>query len=116
MEQHNSLFPSVQDWVRLGVIQVEQDLWTISDESWDLICCRYAVHLILLILLMRWRTVQAGLLRANPCGLFSDAGRIHLRRGARWEDHVHLRDGLGPLGPVSGATARLRLPVLALGP
>lgn len=32
----------------------------------------------------------------------ADAGRIHLRRGTGREDHVHLRDGVGPLGTVSG--------------
>lgn len=34
--------------------------------------------------------------------LFADVGRIHLRRGPRWEDNVHFRDSVGPFRTVSG--------------
>lgn len=96
--------------MRLGVIQVEQDLWTILDESWDLIYCRYIVIIINTkhnhvewcrsggsTVYSNWR----GSLTA-ACRSFADAGRVHLCCGPRWEDHVHFRDSVGPFGTVSG--------------
>lgn len=48
---HNSqtLCLSVQAWVKPGVMQVDQDLWTMLDESWDLIYCRYIIIVIIVI-------------------------------------------------------------------
>lgn len=96
-----ALFHSVQVWVRLGVMQVEQDLWTMLDESWGLIYCRYMIALIIsaqsigLLVKALWEVTVA-------CGFFADVGRIHLCCGSRWEDHVHFRDSVGALGTVSG--------------
>lgn len=46
-----------------------------------------------------WRNHQgAGLASA------ADAGWLHLCGGARWQNHVHLGDGIGASGPESGET------------
>lgn len=105
-------------------MQVGQDLWTILDESWELIYCRYiyfynaplrivTLHLSCFItycyfLISTIMTFcKTGIwsceinLRGN-CRLFPDVGRIHLRCGSRWENNVHFRDGVGPFRPLSG--------------
>lgn len=45
----------------------------------------------------RRRHQRAGLTPA------ADAGRLHLCGGTRWQNHVHIRDGLRPLGTQSSA-------------
>ena len=98
---HSRCFPLCRFGWSLGSCKsnkVSGQCWTRAGSS------SAAGRLIIIIIIIIIVIIIIDLFWGNcgPVVFFADAGRIHLRRGPWREDHVHLRDSVGPFGTVSG--------------